>query len=117
MSKPFEVGDAGQKLFRNMYGGTGNDNLITKRFVFESNCKFGKGNPQVHLIMIGELHKNTTYPILGNLSENSLLAVCSMPPTIKHGRINGFETQATQICYLIILLHITVSCSINLTEG
>ena len=53
-AKPFEVGDARQKLFLNMYGGTGNDNLITKRFAFGSNCKFGKNNPQVHLIMIGE---------------------------------------------------------------
>ena len=33
-----------------------------------------------------------------------------MPLTIKHGRINGFETQSTQICYLIILLQIIVSC-------
>ena len=47
-AKPFEVGDAGRKLFLNMYGGTGNDNLITKRFVFRSNCKFGKTNPHVH---------------------------------------------------------------------
>ena len=52
--KPFEVGDAGRKLFLNMYDGTGNDNLITKRFVLGSNCKFGKTNPQVHLIMTGE---------------------------------------------------------------
>ena len=41
-AKPFEVGVAGQKLFLNMYGGTGNDILITKRFVFGSNCKFWK---------------------------------------------------------------------------
>ena len=41
-AKPFEVGDAEQKLFLNMYGGTGKDNLITKRFVFGSNCKFWK---------------------------------------------------------------------------
>ena len=39
-AKPSEVGDAGQKLLLNMYGGTGNDNLITKRFVFGTNCKF-----------------------------------------------------------------------------
>ena len=39
-AKLFEVREAGQKLFLNIYGGTGNDNLITKRFVFESNCKF-----------------------------------------------------------------------------
>ena len=67
--RPFEVGDAEQKLFLNIYGGTGNDNLITKRFVFWSNCKFGKTNPQVHLIMIVESHKNTTYP---NLSKHTL---------------------------------------------
>ena len=53
-AKPFEVGDAGRNLFLNMYGGTGNYNLITKRFVFGSNCKFGKTNPQVHLMMTGE---------------------------------------------------------------
>ena len=41
-AKPFEVGDAGHKLFLNMYGGTGNDNLITKRFAFGSNYKFWK---------------------------------------------------------------------------
>ena len=40
--KPFDVGDAGRKLFLNMYGGRGNDNLITKKFVFGSNCKFWK---------------------------------------------------------------------------
>ena len=39
-AKPFEVGDAGHKLLLNMYGGTGNDNLITKRFAFGTNCKF-----------------------------------------------------------------------------
>ena len=27
-----------------------------------------------------------------------------MPSTIKHGRIGGFETQSTHICYLIIFL-------------
>ena len=53
-AKPFEVGDTGRNLFLNMYGGTGNYNLITKRFVFGSNCKFGKTNPQVHLMMTGE---------------------------------------------------------------
>ena len=53
-TKPFEVGDAGWKLFLNMFGGTGNNNLITKRFVFGSNFKFGKTNPQVHLIITGE---------------------------------------------------------------
>ena len=53
-AKPFEVGDAGQTLFLNRYGGTGNDSLITKWFVFGSNCKFGNTNRQVHLIMIGE---------------------------------------------------------------
>ena len=41
-AKPFEVGDAKQKLFLNMYDGTGNDNLITKRFIFVSNCRFWK---------------------------------------------------------------------------
>ena len=40
-----------------------------------------------------------------------------MPPTTKHGRIGGFETQSTQICYLIILLNIIVSCLMNFTEG
>ena len=50
-AKLFEVGETGQKLFLNMYGGTGNDNLTTKRFVFGSNCKFGKTNPQFHLII------------------------------------------------------------------
>ena len=50
-AKPFEVEDAGQKLFLNMYGGTVNDNLITKKFVFGSN--FGKTNRQVYLIKIG----------------------------------------------------------------
>ena len=53
-AKPFEVGNAGRKLFLNMYGGTGNDNLITKRFVFGSNCKFGKTNLQVHLAVTRE---------------------------------------------------------------
>ena len=38
--KSFEVGDAG-KLFLDMYGGTGNDNLITKRFVLRK-CAFHK---------------------------------------------------------------------------
>ena len=33
-AKPFDVGDAGEKLFLNMYGGTGSNNLITKRFAF-----------------------------------------------------------------------------------
>ena len=41
-AKPLEVGDTGQKLLLNMYGGTGNDNLITKRSVLGSNCKFWK---------------------------------------------------------------------------
>ena len=33
-AKPLEVGDTGQKLLLNMYGGTGNDNLITKKVCF-----------------------------------------------------------------------------------
>ena len=41
-AKLLEVGDTGQKLLLNMYGGTGNDNLITKRSVLGSNCKFWK---------------------------------------------------------------------------
>ena len=41
LPKPFEVGDAGQKLFLNLNGGTGNDNLITNRFVLRT-CAFRK---------------------------------------------------------------------------
>ena len=36
-AKPFEVGDAGEKLFLNRDGGTGNDSLITKWFVLGLN--------------------------------------------------------------------------------
>ena len=40
-AKPFRVWNAGQTLFLSMYGGTGNDNLITKRFVLRT-CAFHK---------------------------------------------------------------------------
>ena len=41
LAKPYEVGDTGQKLFINMYGGTRNDNLITKSFALRT-CAFHK---------------------------------------------------------------------------
>ena len=40
-AKRFRVRNAGQTLFLSMYGGTGNDNLITKRFALRT-CAFHK---------------------------------------------------------------------------
>ena len=40
-AKPLRVRNGGQTLFLSMYGGTRNDNLITKRFILRT-CAFHK---------------------------------------------------------------------------